>query len=1722
MASKSGKFGAFAGVFTPSILTILGVIMYLRLGWVVGQAGFYQTLGIILLAHIISIATGLSIASISTDKKVKTGGIYYMLSRSLGLPMGGAIGITLFIGTALSISLYIIGFAENFLGVESISNFLGVSGDINTIRITGTAVIILLSIIAWISTSLAIKTQFIILGAIALSIISIVAGIFHGQVSPPEAPLLTGTPNAMPLEILFAIFFPAVTGFTAGVAMSGDLKDPQRSIPKGTMFAIGTGFIIYIGLAWLFAFRVPREMLLNDKNFLLQISMWMPLVLAGIWGATLSSALGGILGAPRILQATSMDKVTPAVFARGKGADNEPRNALILTFVLAEAGILIGELDVIARIVSMFYIAAYGFINLSFALEKWASSDFRPSLNISKWVGIIGFIASFMVMFKIDTVAMFLAFLIMFTLYFLLKKRKMALDFGDVWQSVRVMIMRNFLNKMDAKGIEERNWKPNIILFSGGTKSRPHLLRFGKWLVGSHGLLSNFDLTEDKSNTLLFSRPQQSLTDQDTTEGVFIRRQAVRDIYEGIENIAQTYGFSGVEPNTVLMGWGRHSSDPNRFVKMLHVINELDMNIMLMDYDKKRGFGKKEVIDMWWRGGGQNANLMFALVRFLWLTDDWRNTRLRIMVINSENDEKDRIFRTLTNILDNLRIKAEIKIINNEIEKKPVQEIILTESINADLILLGIAQLDEKSQNQAYVDHINKLCQDLGTVLLVHASSFFQPLQIDFTPPVESSDENRSTHIIERGLPEIHYPARPVLATHIDSLLHEIDSVIERFRKRFLVSTFEHTDNFVAMLTDISITTLNSLALRLEQADSENHLRIIINHQNIYTARVRKIIGEISENIIPVQQLKLEEGIRFILSEIDNRIQAAPEIILLEYTRDDMKPHEQDKPALRRFKQRMRTRIKLTRKSVKYPLQYRRFLDSLAPSELSRTIYEMLDEWGMISMQNMRDLQTFFTDYSKLLRSLQHETVKGTLDIHTLPNRIKTMQRQLDDIKKENHENMLLLYHHMVVNAHKLVQQIAHELEYPDANRYVEARTENIRIKEGIHKKLLQIPSQWRRNQLLIYNATILTLQLHSFIHRMRRITYDINTGLKEITEQAVIKKLDGLSQRLDITIQNIQTGNRPTFNWHTEYGDHLLQLRALMDGNLRKMRLAASIFSGSMELMEEETYSQLKSKQFKEVETIRIAVARLVDYVIVREFIEPIQKLTEEMPLKLNTALEAARDIQRLISFSLDHNDTERDYPEALQKEHLSLLTEQQNRLALRRSELSDYLRQVLLRINERESTLDDQLTLSRLMHHAQHQRQYVREQEFLGKTHRFKKIAKQWQHFYEHRINELWYRQSKGIILANRLKAIDNQNEVRLRDIHELLEKVSPLPQVSAQLPYYYRQLFMRRQFYLSDFFIGREKEIQLATAAFDRYSNGYAGGIMVLGEYNSGKSFFVHHIARQFNHNGNIHMVTPPPAGSASIDLLHRSLQHTLESNQPIDSIMEALPDHSIIILDDMELWWEKAPGGMESIHEITRLIEQHSHRILFITTINKHAFKVINNLNKIESLFLSLIELQPFNAEELKEIIMMRHRSTDMHFILGNKTQDRFTAWDYARLFVKYFNYSQGNAGVALNAWISNITNIDEHTLNIRWPKTPEMSRLNFLEPSWYLLLLQFILHKRLTPERLVRITQQEKEQLINQLHTLVRAGIIEGNQGYYQLNPFLQPLLINKLTENEML
>ncbi|PLW92070.1 MAG: hypothetical protein C0592_12570 [Marinilabiliales bacterium] len=1698
MGTAQKKFGTFAGVFTPSILTILGVIMYMRLGWVVGQAGLIATIGIILIAHIISISTGLSISSIATDKKIKTGGIYYMLSRSLGLPMGGSIGLTLFVGTALSISLYIIGFAESFLSIQEIQEFLNLEPNIDSLRIIGTAVIVFLVILAFISTSLAIKTQFFILAAIFLSLISIGAGLVMNSSSGGAIHYQPFTEHE-PLALVFAIFFPAVTGFTAGVAMSGDLKDPKKNIPRGTLFAIITGLIVYLALAAGFAFFVNPEILATDTNFLITIAWSAPLVIAGVWGATLSSALGGILGGPRILQAMSKDKITPRVFGKGYGINKEPRNALILTFLIAEGGILIGELDVIARVVSMFYIAAYGFINISYSLEKWASSDFRPSFKIPIWVGIIGFAACFFVMFRIDFIAMIAAIVIILLVYFLLKRRQLHLDFGDVWQSVWASVVRTTLHKMDQKEIEERNWRPNILLFSSDKKQRPFLMQFGKYLIGKHGFLSNFDLIETEDSEVLFPKSEQSVKteESESEKGVFSRKQSCQNFYEGVEVISQNYGFSGIVPNTVLLGWATKQKDPQRFVQTLETVNDLDMNILLMDYDYRKCFSRKQSIDIWWRGSGQNGNLALTLTRFLLITDDWRHAKVRLLIVNHENSEKEFIQREARKIIDNLRLDAELKVINNQVEKKPMFDIIRTESVKTDLVFIGLPEI-EKGKEEEFIEETNLLCQDVGTVVFIKASSYFKDLQIglkDIESHAEKDEDHNIVSLIagESGeIPELTYPSNAVLNRRFRGFADNNLQLYKHFFDKNVLKVYQEFENYISDVESRINTHFDKLGENLTDIrQQEDHIG---NYLFVLTNRLIKLNIHMQQEILPDLFIHQKQGLGDFLKAIEENISKNDDWVYC------------------RIKGR-------NNKNKTIKVAYRRLLEKYYPLFTAQHLNNLYEKHRLISMQFQVETQKFIKQLRIAHLQLAVKCHECRIDVSDINEHRSLVDEHIGMLKSICMDAGRELSAVLMQDNVKTLQEISNVLNRPLKIRYAlrSSRFKQIAKEKNIDK-LPDILPAWKQHQELGANIVLLQLTLLKMHLRLKNLFREQSADTHQRIRESLEEHYDKSIEAAEKYINSCETGKKAEFNY--EHKDTILQeineIQKITDQILYKLRPVLDKLPESIHLMDGEVFNNYNEIGFKEARTIKLSVARLIDYIIQNEILEPMEKSIAEYSMELGESYSNVQVHLRFIAFTSETTEN-KDGQYCIQiRERIDELKQEKEKLQKINTRFN-------LQVGERMNATAELLSVSKFIKTASNIKQYVKEQES-----RKRKIAisgglRAVRSRFRRLVDQYWYNQSKGLILARKIRDAAETKEARVNDLLNIYDQVKPDMDILNKLPYYYMQLFSNKTHYVSDLWMGRKSEIESVLKTIERHRAGYTGGLLIKGAYNSGKSFFSQHIARKLYKTEQVYTLSPPHEGSISLGHFRDALAKATEMEGETDIILAQMPQGSALVIDDLELWWEKSPDGFTVIDKIIDIISRFSQRIFIIVNVNRNSFAIINKLKKIESHFLNIIETGAFDASMLEKIILQRHESSSLKLKIRQERKSGLSLVSQPKFFARMFNFSKGNIGVALNAWLANIYEFDDQGISVKMPKQADLNKLDYLGNEWYLLLMQFLLHKRLTIEKLQRITWEEPDVLFKKLMILKRAAlIVEDQNRVFELNPYMHTHIAHKLQVKEMI
>ncbi len=642
-SNAPSKFGTFGGVFTPDVLTILGVIMYLRLGWVVGNAGLLGAIAIIILAKLITIATGLSMSSITTNIKIGPGGAYSIISKSLGLEAGGSVGIPLYVAQTLSAALYIVGFTEGWLVIFP---------DHNPALIGGITWAVLLTI-SYVSTLFAIRIQYIILGIIGLSIIS----FFMTPAPKVETVNLIGAFEDAGFWQVFAVFFPAVTGIMAGANLSGDLKDPRKAIPVGTMGAIGVTLIVYIGIAIVCAYFIPSDILRDNQMVMVDYSFFGQLVLLGILAATFSSALGSIIGAPRILQALSEQQSVPfyKIFAL-KSENNEPRNAIIFTSLLILASLLVGSLDALASLITMFFLITYGMLNLVvFIQQSMKIISFRPTFKIPRFIPLIGGLGCIAIMFLIDPVFSIVAIVIIIGLYVWLTRKGLAANWGDI-RGGMFLYMAERASRIAANFPRHQiSWKPDILLPVEDPALWAGPLLFIKNITYPSGTIYAYSVKEENieetksslDNLMQPLRQQELLINSAVIED--------KDFLHGSKIVIQTLRAAAMRPNALFLTLG---SDPKNDIKISRLVNyayQNELGILILRQHPRIAFGLQKDVNLWLRDKSPNWHL--AVLITLQLQLNW-NGKINLVSVAENDKHKKKINKYMQLLSDQTRLPA--------------------------------------------------------------------------------------------------------------------------------------------------------------------------------------------------------------------------------------------------------------------------------------------------------------------------------------------------------------------------------------------------------------------------------------------------------------------------------------------------------------------------------------------------------------------------------------------------------------------------------------------------------------------------------------------------------------------------------------------------------------------------------------------------------------------------------------------------------------------------------------------------------------------------------------------------------------------------------------------------------------------------------------------------------------------------------------------------------
>lgn len=725
LVNTNARFGTMP-VFLTALSTIFGAILFLRFGWAVGQVGFIGVIGIIIFGHVVTIPTAFAVAEIATNQRVQGGGAYYIISRSFGLNIGGAIGIALYLSQAISVAFYIIAFGEAFEPlIDWIYKTYGFYiPDRRWITIPTMTLLSLLILTK--GANIGMKALYFVVAVLLTSLVFFFLG--DSPIKPAEVNFHAHVHENVNFFYVFTIIFPAFTGLAAGLGLSGDLKDPKKSIPQGTLWATVVGMFVYVAIAYKFAVSATPEDLASDQLIMSKIAIWGPIIPIGLGAASLSSALGSIMVAPRTLQAIGFDDIFPQKtlnrwFAKGMKKDNEPVNGSLITIVIAFVFVVVGDVNFVAQIISMFFMVTYGAICLISFLEHFAADPaYRPTFRSNWYISLIGALFSFWLMFQMNAPYAAISLLIMGIIYYIVMlNNEENQGLNKLFRGVIFQLSRQLqimLQRADSE--KDISWRPFGVCISHDTFKRRSAFDIMRWVSYKYGFGTyihfikgylNEKTTEESKKVL----ERLILLSAGSKNRVYLDTIISPSYTSAIAQVVQLSGISGKGNNLILFEFSR--TDPGNLKEITAnygLVESAGFDICILNTSYK-SFGYKKEIHIWISPEDyRNANLMILLGYIILGHPDWKRGQIKIFALYPEEYMEEKR-KQLLELIKTGRLPispSNISMVPFETQNR--KKVIMKYSADADLTLIGFT-----SEMLTNIEELSEGYQDLGNILFV-------------------------------------------------------------------------------------------------------------------------------------------------------------------------------------------------------------------------------------------------------------------------------------------------------------------------------------------------------------------------------------------------------------------------------------------------------------------------------------------------------------------------------------------------------------------------------------------------------------------------------------------------------------------------------------------------------------------------------------------------------------------------------------------------------------------------------------------------------------------------------------------------------------------------------------------------------------------------------------------------------------------------------------------
>ena len=732
---QSGHGFGTAPVFLASISTILGAILFLRFGYAVAHVGLWGTLMVVVLGHLVTVPTVLAVSEVATNRRVAGGGAYYIVSRSFGASIGGAIGIALYISQAISVAFYIVAFAESFQPVlEWIEGIYTLENNLDARWVSLPCALLMIVLMLVKGAGVGVQVLWAVCVMLAASILAFLFGTGPESIRPEGLNLTTRIDNPDNFGTVFATCFPAFTGMIAGLGLSGDLRNPRRSIPLGTIGATFSGMVIYVLVAIKLGQSATPEALDKDQFIMARIALWSPAIYIGLGAAALSSALGSIMVAPRTLQMLARDNVFPIpklnrLMEKGVGRSQEPVYATCVSGVIAVVFVVIGDVDFIAQILSMFFMVTYGALCTVSFLEHFASNpSYRPTFHSRWYLSLLGTVMCGLMMVQISALYALIAIVLMVGTYVGLRRsRQGERDLSAIFQGTMFQLTRWLQTTLQKSRVmtSEGGWRPSIVAVTRVGERRLGHFDLLRWICHRHGFghfiqLFLGDYTFPNEIRARLHVDELIKLTEVSRAGIFVDTLISPTFQLALTQIVQMPGISGLPNNSILLEFDQEKPEEIDEIKQGARIAVASLfNVLILRSTSYR-FGYKSSIHVWVTEENlKNAPMMLLLAYIIIGHPDWKGAEIRLFAY-SESRETENEADKLSTLMKEGRLPISMQNVTSVSYDgvKTLEEEVDHRSAQADLVITGLTGEDLNSDE---LFQILQRYNNVKDVLFVHS-----------------------------------------------------------------------------------------------------------------------------------------------------------------------------------------------------------------------------------------------------------------------------------------------------------------------------------------------------------------------------------------------------------------------------------------------------------------------------------------------------------------------------------------------------------------------------------------------------------------------------------------------------------------------------------------------------------------------------------------------------------------------------------------------------------------------------------------------------------------------------------------------------------------------------------------------------------------------------------------------------------------------------------------